>query len=254
MTPLPTAFRAGPCALLHALSARSLGWLAFLAVAHLPPPLRGQRARRPASRRRRCAPAIAAAGGWWPRRRACGSAPRRRVQLGRRRADRGGAARAGRGIVFLTPHLGCFEIDGQALGERFGADHGAVPAGAQGLAARAGGRRARPPRPAAAPTTLAGVRQMLRALRRGEAGACCPTRCRREGQGVWAPFFGRPAYTMTLPARLAQQTGAAVLLALGERLPGGRGYRVHLRALRRRADRADARGRRGADERRHRAR
>jgi KDO2-lipid IV(A) lauroyltransferase len=34
---------------------------------------------------------------------------------------------------------------------------------------------------------------------------------------------------MTLPARLARQTGAAVLLAWGERLPGGRGFCVHLR-------------------------
>ena len=47
---------------------------------------------------------------------------------------------------------------------------------------------------------------------------------------MWAPFFGKPAYTMTLSARLARQTGAAVLLAWGERLAWGRGYRIHLRA------------------------
>jgi KDO2-lipid IV(A) lauroyltransferase len=46
--------------------------------------------------------------------------------------------------------------------------------------------------------------------------------------GVWAPFFGKPAYTMTLASRLAQQTGAVLLLAWGERLPGGRGYVVRL--------------------------
>ena len=46
---------------------------------------------------------------------------------------------------------------------------------------------------------------------------------------MWAPFFGRDAYTMTLSTRLAQQTGAAILLAWGERLPWGRGYRVHFR-------------------------
>ena len=45
-----------------------------------------------------------------------------------------------------------------------------------------------------------------------------------EGQGLWAPFFGRKAYTMTLAARLAQQTGATVLLARCERLSWGRGF------------------------------
>jgi KDO2-lipid IV(A) lauroyltransferase len=50
--------------------------------------------------------------------------------------------------------------------------------------------------------------------------------------GVWAPFFGAQAYTMTLSARLAQQSGAAVLVVWGERLSWGRGFRLHFRALR----------------------
>jgi KDO2-lipid IV(A) lauroyltransferase len=49
-----------------------------------------------------------------------------------------------------------------------------------------------------------------------------------EGLGVWAPFFGRPAYTMTLAARLQQQTGAQLLVLWGERLPRGAGYRIHV--------------------------
>ena len=52
-----------------------------------------------------------------------------------------------------------------------------------------------------------------------------------EGMGVWGPFFGQPAYTMTLAARLVQQTGAVPLLAWGERLPRGRGYTVHITPL-----------------------
>ena len=74
---------------------------------------------------------------------------------------------------------------------------------------------------AVAPATLAGVRQMMRALRRGEAVGLLPDQVPPDGMGVWAPFFGRPAYTMTLAARLVQQTGAALLLAWGERLPRG---------------------------------
>lgn len=48
-----------------------------------------------------------------------------------------------------------------------------------------------------------------------------------SGEGLWVPFFGRPAYTMTLAARLAD-TGATVLLAYAERLPGARGYHLKL--------------------------
>ena len=137
-------------------------------------------------------------------------------------------------MVLLTPHLGCFEIAAQAYASASATvrtDHRAVPAGAPGLAARADGRLARPARAwRRRPPTLAGVRQMMRALRRGEAVGLLPDQVPPEGMGVWAPFFGRPAYTMTLAARLAQQTGAALLLAWGERLPRGARLRGALRS------------------------
>jgi KDO2-lipid IV(A) lauroyltransferase len=72
---------------------------------------------------------------------------------------------------------------------------------------------------------------MIRALRRGEAVGLLPDQVPPEGLGVWAPFFGRPAYTMTLAARLVQQTGAVPLVAWGERLPRGQGYVVHVSAF-----------------------
>jgi KDO2-lipid IV(A) lauroyltransferase len=71
------------------------------------------------------------------------------------------------------------------------------------------------------PTTLAGVRQMIKALRRGEAVGLLPDQVPPEGLGVWSPVFGKPAYTMTLAARLALQTGATVLLVRCERLSDG---------------------------------
>lgn len=138
----------------------------------------------------------------------------------------------GRGIIFLTPHMGCFEVTAQAYAERYAATHGAItvlyrPARKVWLRQLVDTSRVRPGL-AAAPATLSGVRQMLRALRRGEAVGLLPDQVPPDGMGVWAPFFGRAAYTMTLAARLAQQTGAALLLAWGERLPQGRGYVVHL--------------------------
>jgi len=82
-----------------------------------------------------------------------------------------------------------------------------------------------------APTTLAGVRQMIKALRKGRAVGLLPDQVPPEGMGQWAPFFGKPAYTMTLAARLAQQTGAQIVLIWGERLPWGQGFELHARDL-----------------------
>jgi len=144
-------------------------------------------------------------------------------------AERIEALRAqGRGIVFLTPHLGCFEVTAQAYAARFGRITVLYrPARKEWLRDLVATSRTRPNMDAV-PTTLAGVRQMLRALKAGEAVGLLPDQVPPRGLGVWAPFFGQEAYTMTLPARLARQTGAALLLAWGERLPHGRGYCVHL--------------------------
>ena len=146
----------------------------------------------------------------------------------------------GRGIVFLTPHLGCFEATAQGYAERFGPITVLYrPARKDWLRDVVDTARARR-NLAAAPTTLAGVRQLLKALRAGQAVGLLPDQVPPHGMGVWAPFFGRSAYTMTLSARLARQTGATLLLAWGERLPrgrrgrgggrrGGRGYLVRVR-------------------------
>ena len=141
----------------------------------------------------------------------------------------------GRGIVFLTPHMGSFEVTAQAYAERYAEARGPItvlyrPARKVWLRELVDTARARPGL-AAAPATLAGVRQMIRALRRGEAVGLLPDQVPPAGLGVWAPFFGQPAYTMTLAARLVQQTGATPLLAWGERLAHGKGYVVRLSAL-----------------------
>ena len=144
------------------------------------------------------------------------------------------ALAAGHGIVFLTPHLGSFEVCAQAYAERYGAAHPITvlyrPARKPWLRETVDRVRERPGL-AAAPATLAGVRQMMRALRRGHAVGLLPDQVPPAGLGVWTPFFGRPAYTMTLAARLVQQTGATPLLAWGERLARGGGYTVHFSPL-----------------------
>ncbi len=135
------------------------------------------------------------------------------------------AWRAGRGILFITPHLGCFEITAQYYASfrpitvlyRRPKQAWLAPMIEQGRGANL----------TLAPADTSGVKKLLKALKSGEAIGMLPDQVPRVGEGVWAPFFGRPAYTMTLAARLAQ-IGAAVILAYAERLPRGAGYRLRL--------------------------
>lgn len=137
----------------------------------------------------------------------------------------------GHGLILLTPHMGCFEVTAQAYAEAYGARAPITvlfrPARKAWMRELLDGTRERPGL-ATAPASLAGVRQMLRALRQGQAVGLLPDQVPPEGLGVWAPFFGRPAYTMTLAAKLSLQSGAPVLLIWGERLSRGRGYVVRI--------------------------
>ena len=142
------------------------------------------------------------------------------------------ALQQGRGIVFLTPHLGCFEVTAQAYARRYGQTDRPMtvlfrPPRQTWLRELVTVARHRPGL-STAPTTLAGVRQMLKALKQGQSLGLLPDQVPPLGMGVWVPFFARQAYTMTLSVRLAQQTGATVLAAWGERLPWGRGFKVHV--------------------------
>ena len=138
----------------------------------------------------------------------------------------------GRGVLLMTPHLGCFEVAAQAYAQAFAASLAPItvlfrPARQRWLRELIDSVRQRPGL-VTAPASLAGVRQMIRALRRGETVGLLPDQVPPDGMGVWAPFFGRPAYTMTLAARLVQQTGAVPLLIWGERLAAGAGYAVRV--------------------------
>ena len=136
----------------------------------------------------------------------------------------------GKGIIFLTPHLGCFEITSLYYGQfhpitvlfRPPRQNWLMPLISQG---RERGQVS------LAPANAQGVKQLLQALKRGEAIGILPDQAPHEGEGEWAPFFGLPAYTMTLACKLAAKSGAQVLMAFGERLPNGRGYHIHIKPV-----------------------
>ncbi len=142
----------------------------------------------------------------------------------------------GRPVMFLPPHLGCFEVTAQFYAAfrpeaktrpmtvlyripRKPVLRGIVESGraAEGLKL--------------APAEMKGVRMLMKAMKNCEVVGILPDQVPSRGEGAWAPFFGRWAYTMTLPARLARQFDAIVLFVYGERLPMGGGYRIHLRRL-----------------------
>lgn len=140
------------------------------------------------------------------------------------------ALAAGKGVIFLTPHLGCFEISAVYGAQRMPITVLYRPPRIAALeSVMQAGRRRR--QSSLAPANVQGVRRLLKALKRGEAVGILPDQVPGFGEGEWAPFFGRPVYTMTLVSRLQAMTGAAVIMAVAERLPRGRGYHLHLRSI-----------------------
>jgi KDO2-lipid IV(A) lauroyltransferase len=131
----------------------------------------------------------------------------------------------GKGVIVLSPHMGCWEIGAQMLAERFGPNHGPMLA------------MYRPPRKAwlaplvqqsrrrehlhTVPANAQGVRALFRCLKQGGFTAVLPDQVPPLGQGIWAPFLGQEAYTMTLAVKLAEQTGATLLMCWCERKPRG---------------------------------
>ena len=141
------------------------------------------------------------------------------------------AARArGKGIIIVTPHLGCFEMVSLYFVQR-------LPMTVMYRQPRvawleplmiAGRSRWQA---TVVPATLRGVRSFYRTLQHSGTVGLLPDQTPGAGEGVWADFFGRPAYTMTLAGRLQRATGAAIIMVFAERLPGGRGYHLHFDEL-----------------------
>lgn len=140
------------------------------------------------------------------------------------------AQTSGKGIIFLTPHWGSFEVFGLYVGQRMTLTnlYRAPKQSWLGAIMRSGRQRGFAK---LAPADVSGVRLLFKALKRGEAIGLLPDQVPSNGEGEWVNFFNLPAYTMTLSGRLAQSSGAAVLLAYTERLPHGRGYVIRIEPL-----------------------
>jgi len=138
------------------------------------------------------------------------------------------ARNAGRGVIFVTPHLGTFEVLSLFIGSqmpmtamfrtpRVAWSEPMMRAGRDRMQIRS------------EPAGMSGIRAMLKSLRRGETVGLLPDQVPdpgKGGDGVWADFYGRPAYTMTLAQKFAKTTGALVVMMACIRLPDAAGYRL----------------------------
>ena len=148
------------------------------------------------------------------------------------------AVATGNGVILLAPHLGNWEIFGISMcygspshflympPDEPALDRLLLRSRARGgLRMAAGGKK--------------GVSKLLRALRAGELVGILPDQVPADGSGVFAPFFARPAYTMTLACKLAQRPGVRVFCGYAARLPGAAGFRAIVRELDLRRDSFD---------------
>ena len=137
------------------------------------------------------------------------------------------ALASGRGLIVAAPHLGCWELLNYWLCSRTNIAIAYRPprqSELEPLLIRArGGLAAEQVRAEGS----AGVRSLFKRLVAGGVVGILPDQQPKQGEGEFAPFFGRPALTMVLLSRLAQRTGAQVLFAFVERLPQGTGYALH---------------------------
>jgi KDO2-lipid IV(A) lauroyltransferase len=140
------------------------------------------------------------------------------------------AAAQRRALLFLAPHMGSFEVTAQyaSLQVPITVLYRAPKMTWLEPLMREGRSRGRV---RLAPADVSGVRELMAALKRGEAAGFLPDQVPGEGEGEWAEFFGRPAYTMTLAAKLAGRAGIETFLAYARRLPRGQGYVIVVRRL-----------------------
>jgi KDO2-lipid IV(A) lauroyltransferase len=137
------------------------------------------------------------------------------------------ALAAGRGAIILTAHFTTLEIGARILNAAFPINVLYRPPKNPLLAYIANTNRNTYKRGEQLGTIERDdIRGMVRALRRNESVWYAPDQSFRNKGAEMVPFFGIPAATNVATSRLAELTGAAVLLYSHERLPDAKGYRV----------------------------
>ena len=131
----------------------------------------------------------------------------------------------GKGLILLGPHVGNFESLGAIYTSRFPATVLFRQPRMQWLQDWIINTRTRK-KLTMAPANQSGLRTLFKALKRGESIGILPDQVPLMGEGVWAPFFGKQAYTTKLVQRLQSTTGAPIFVMAAQRNGIGKGFTV----------------------------
>lgn len=131
------------------------------------------------------------------------------------------AQEAGKGLLFLSPHLGNWEFLGLQVAHDFPLTGMFKPGRIQAIndlllktRESSGGKLV--------PANRKGVLAVLKALKKGEASGILPDQIPEVGNGcAFVEFFGQEAATMTLISNLVQKTDSAAIGCFAKRLPCG---------------------------------
>jgi len=140
------------------------------------------------------------------------------------------AKRIGKGVLVLVPHYGNWEILNLFLGAHCGLTALYEPARIAEIDPIVRHGRSRTGS-TLVPTSPAGIRRLVTALRRGGVVGLLPDQVPPIGAGAYAPFFGRQALTMTLACRLVGRLAPRVVMAHARRLPDAAGFSLRFEVL-----------------------
>lgn len=128
---------------------------------------------------------------------------------------------AKQGVLLAAPHLGNWETLGLYLAQQAPITCMYAPIKIDELNTLVKTSRAKTGA-SLVPTDLSGVRSLLKALKKGEQVGILPDQRAQKGSGVFSPFFGKQAYTVTLVTALQKKAKEAkVFIAYAERVEKG---------------------------------
>ncbi len=131
-----------------------------------------------------------------------------------------------KGLIMISPHIGNWELCTLPLSQAAPFTYFYRSPRKQGMGQRLvqwrthlGGQ----------PATLdaAGIRKAMTLLKQGGTLGILPDQEPDADNGQFAPFFGEPALTMTLLSKLARKHDTQLLFCVAERLPHGKGWKMH---------------------------
>ncbi|MBY0380036.1 MAG: hypothetical protein K2P99_06535, partial [Burkholderiales bacterium] len=132
------------------------------------------------------------------------------------------ASKTGKPIVFLTPHIGNFEIAVKAVAHCFGTNFTILYKPSKDIWFHHLMKTGRmEDNIKAVPTNSRGIVALVRALNRNEFIGVLPDSVASHGDGTWVDFFGNQVFATTLSAKMLSFKDAITFVVGSFRVSGG---------------------------------